>query len=209
MRNWLPLCFAAAMIAAPVQAQFIFIDVNGDQSCDTADIVAVHDGRIDVWIDTSQDAIGEPVVCATGEDLTISSYEVVLLLNQLTALGWENARPEFTQSLGFQVEGRYVRAGFTSTGGATHLAPGRYKLGTLLTQWVSGCPYMAPVASAVFSGQKHSTEFLSQCLGLDGDYTLRLGDEFSDACGALTICDPPLDSESSTWGKIKQQYLPK
>lgn len=207
MRNWLPLCFAAALIAAPVQAQFIFMDVNGDQSCGSGDLVPYHDGRIDVWVDTTQDPVGNPAVCTTGEDLTISSYEVVMVMESVAAVGWENARPEFGQSLGFQKEGRYVRAGFTSTGGTTHLAPGLYKLGTLLTQWDSGCPYVVPVASALFSGRKHSTEFWSQCLGADGDYTLRLGDEFSDACGVLMLCHAAEDQLSTTWGRIKQLYL--
>lgn len=209
MRNWLPLCFAAAVFAAPVQAQYIFLDVDGDQICTASDIVPHGDGRVDVWIDTTQDLVGDPVDCATGEDLTISSYQVVMVLEQVVAMGWENARPEFSQSLGFQTEGRYVRAGFTSAGGSTHLAPGLYKLGTLLTQWDSGCPFVYPVSSTLLSGKKQSTEFMSQCLGLDGDYMLRLGDEFSDACGSLVLCDAAEDATSTTWGKIKQRYLDK
>jgi len=211
MRNSLPLCFVCftvAVIATPTQAQYIFTDVDGSQQCDAADIVQHGDGRLDVWIDTTQNGFGEPAVCATGEDLTISSYEVVMVLEQVTATGWENARPEFNQSLGFQTEGRYVRAGYTSPGATTHLAPGLYKLGTLLTHWDSGCPMVVPVTSALFSAKKHSTEFWSRCLGLDGDYTIRLGDEFSDTCGSIVPCDAAEDL-GTTWGKIKKHYLPK
>lgn len=208
MRNWLPLCFAAAVIAAPVQAQYLFVDSDGDQLCTGTDIVPPGEGRLDIWIDTTKNGSGEPAVCATGEDLTISSYEVVIGVDGVTTLGWENARPEFNQSLGFQREGMYVRAGFTSPGATTHLAPGLYKLGTLLTQWDGRCPIALPVPSALFSGTKHSTEFWSQCLGIDGDYWLRLGNEIADNCGTQFPCDAAED-QGTTWGKIKQQYLPK
>jgi hypothetical protein len=43
-------------------------------------------------------------------------------------------------------------------------------------------------------------------LGYDGDYKMNLGQEFFDTCSLGDICD---GVESTTWGKIKQHYLPK
>jgi len=212
MRNWLPLCFAcftAAVIAAPVQAQYIFMDVDGNQQCDAADIPPSGEGTIDVWLDTSRVLDGGPATCATGEELTISAYEVVLYTADLTVTGWTNARPEFPQSLGFLKEGNFTYVGHTSSGASTHLVPGLYKLGTIATTFERGCRYVAAVGSAILSGVNRSTGFYSQCSGLDGDNTIRLGVEFSDNCGTVgTICDEAED-QGTTWGKIKKQYLPK
>ena len=207
MRNWLPLCFAAAVIAAPVQAQYIFLDANGDEKCDSSDLLPFEEGTVDVWLDTSEDASGVPVTCPTGEELTLSSYEVVFGLSNITVTGWTNSRPEFSQSLGFLTEGNFAYVGYTS-GGSIQLPPGLYKLGTISTRSNGGCRYMPIITSALFSGTRHYTQFYSQCQGLDGDYKMNLGQDFFDVCGLGDICDSA-DDQSSTWGKIKKQYLPK
>jgi len=214
MRNWLPLCFAcftAAVIAAPVQAQYIYVDVNGDEYCDPADGLSIGQGQVDVWVDTAYDGMGNPVTCSTGEELTISGYQVVLRNDTGADIAWANARPEFPVLLGFVWEKPYTYAGYTSPGSSTHLAPGRYKLGTLSVTSAGQCPWMGTMASATFSVGTRLTEFSSQCPGAGGDYRLRLGVDFTDPCGSSVICDPPypppLDSSSTTWGKIKKQYM--
>jgi len=208
MRNWLPLCFAAAVFAAPVQAQYIFLDANRDQVCNSADVPPYEEGTIDVWLNTSEDAVGEPAVCPTGEELTLSSYEVVFGLVNITVTGWANSRPEFAQSLGVLTAGRLAYVGFAS-GGSTQLPPGLYKLGTMSTRSTGGCMQVQIVPGAVFSGTRHDTQFYSQCLGLDGDYKMNLGQDFFDTCLVGNICDSADDPSSSTWGKIKQRYLDK
>lgn len=205
MRNWLPLCFAAAVIAAPVQAQYIYMDMNGDQQCTSMDIAPYGDATIDVWLDTSKNGSGEPIACETGEELTFSSYEIVLAVTDIAVTGWTNSRPEFTQSLGFQTEGPYVYMGYTS-GASVHLPQGLYKLGTMTTYSAGGCTVVQIRSWAVLSGTTHTTRFYTRCQGFDGDYTMNLGQDFFDTCVLGGICD---DAESTTWGKIKKQYLPK
>ena len=160
-----------------------------------------------MWLNTSEDAAGGPNECPTGEDLTLSSYEIVFGLVNITITGWTNSRPEFSQSLGFLTEGNRAYLGYTS-GGSSQLPPGLYKLGTMSTRSTGGCKYMAIMPSALFSGTRHYTQFYSQCLGDDGDYKMNLGQDFFDVCNLGDICDSA-DDTNSTWGKIKRQYLPK
>jgi hypothetical protein len=212
MRSWLPLCFVcftAAIIAAPVQAQYIYLDVDGDQKCTYTDLPPYEEGAIDVWLDTAHEAAGGPATCATGEELTISAYEVVIRAEGLAITGWANARPEFPQSLGYLQEGNAVRVAYTSSGGTTHLPPGSYKLGTISTIPAQGCPYIRVVGSAFFSARQYTTGFYSQCAGPRGDYTVRFGEDFFDDCAVGGICDGAEEKGATTWGKIKQQYLGK
>lgn len=209
MRNWLPLCFAcftAAVIAAPVQAQYIYLDVDGDQKCTSLDFPPFETGHIDVWLDTAHNGDGEPATCATGEDLSMDAYELVFNAVEISIIAWANLRPEFPQLVGIASEGNHFYVGFSS-GGTTFLPPGLYKLGSMTTSSSNGCSVIQIMTSFAFLDGKRSTGFQSQCLGADGDYAERLGEEFADACGINRICDGAEDQHSTTWGKIKQQYL--
>lgn len=209
MRNWLPLCFAAAaLVAAPVQAQYIYLDLNGDEFCDTQDHLPIDEWKADVWLDTTHDINGFSVTCASGQDLTVSGYQIVFKVGSPVDAEWTNARPEFTVPIGFFSENPYLYAGYTSPGNSTHLAPGRYKLGSLSAPSSTPCSWLAIVASAVFSEGNRLTEFSSQCLGIGGEYRQRLGIEFTDACATSVVCDP-IGTDATTWGKIKALYRDK
>jgi len=195
------------MIAAPVRAQYIYMDVDGDEKCTSADFPPYEEGTIDVWLDTSQDQYGEPVVCPTGEEMTLSSYELALGLTNFTVTGWTNSRPEFSQSLGLLTEGNFVYLGYTS-GGSAQLPPGRYKLGTMSLSSTGGCGKVVQIMSAAqVSGTLYHTQFYSQCMGLDGDYSENLGQDFFDVCSLGAVCHSADDPTSTTWGRIKQIYL--
>jgi len=208
MRNWLPLCFAclaAALSAAPAQAQYIFLDVDGDQACTSLDFPPFETGHVSVWLDTAHNADGEPATCATGEDLTIGGYELVFGLVDISVTAWGNFRPEFPQVTGIASEPGYFHLGLSS-GGSTYLPAGLYKLGELVTSSSNGCAVIQILASAVVQGEARTTGFRTQCLGTDGDYMERLGVEFADKCGINRICDDADDPTSTTWGKIKALY---
>ena len=214
MRNWLPLCFAAAaFVAAPVKAQYLYMDMNGDGVCDTFDSLPTSGAAVDVWIDTTHGPDGVAVTCPTGEDLTISGYKLILtgyaLPGSSVAInGWTNARPEFTESLGQIQDGNNIWVAYVSENTATHLAPGQHKLGTVTTT-SAGCAWLGFRGWIDVQGTIYTTDIFSQCSGIDGDHILRLGEEFFDTCGTAGVCDPPdppLASISTTWGKIKALY---
>lgn len=214
MKQPLPLLFLAALAAAtPASAQYVFVDTNGDGACDASDFLPYGDGTLDVWLDTNHEQDGSPATCATGEPLSISAYDVVLLASTtanatVTYRGWTNAMAQFTVSRGTAQEGDFFWAGCSSPDAQTYLPPGKYKLGTLsLTGGGSGCAWIYPAASATIAGVLRETDFNSQCLGADYDYTLRLGADFVGLCGTAGVCDgaatPP---NQTTWGKIKDRY---
>jgi hypothetical protein len=209
VRSLLPLVVLVTLFSmdvTPLQAQYLFLDTNRDGECSSSDFLylATPD-TVDVWIDTSKNQDGSPASCGTGETLTISSYEVILQSDAGTTLtSWLNSRPEFPIEEHKTLQPGVAWVGYTSSGGTTHLAPGKYLLGRGAYQRTGAgtCPYIMFAAQnpAVPSAE---TKFYSQCLGNQFDNFIRLGTDFTGTCGAFLICDA---TESTTWGHIKQIY---
>ncbi|HEU4333643.1 MAG TPA: hypothetical protein VFT32_04040 [Candidatus Eisenbacteria bacterium] len=198
------LSIMAAATAA--QAQYIFLDTNQDGECNAADFPggATLD-TVEVWVDTSKNGDGSPALCASGEALTISSYELILESDaSLAIVSWTNDRPEFPIQEHLELGGSLTWVGFTSSGGATHLAPGRHLLGRAGYQrtGTKGCPILL-IRSQTPALPAAETKFYSQCLGADLDNFIRLGVDFFDTCSAFVICD---GIEQRTWGWIKNHY---
>jgi hypothetical protein len=204
------LLVAALMAATPAIAQYMFFDSDGDGVCGVSDYVPYGDATADVWIDTIHNQDGSTATCATGEDLSIAGYDVVIAAGtygpaSIVLHGWTNAVTEFTQEVGIAQEGDYLWAGFQSGGAATYLPPGKYKLGTVsFTASGSGCASIGLMYQATISGTPHFTEFWSQCPGAGGDNYRVLGIDFLDACRLGGICE---DAAKTTWGKIKERYM--
>jgi hypothetical protein len=205
-------CLLAGTLSFPNEAaaQYLFLDSDGDANCDYPFEPISSNSRnvVDVWIDTAEDAAGNPTICPTGEAMSISGYEVVFRVGygfggNVAFNGWTNRVAQFTEDLGSRQEGEVIRVGYSSQGTATYLPPGRYLLGTLDVTLFTRCPTIEIVSSGTVSGTPYETNFSTQCAGADDDHTLRLGVDFLDTCGAGPICS---DIEGSTWGKIKQQF---
>jgi len=208
------------LLAIPLTAsgQLIIVDTNGDGKCGYSemwDFVESPLDTVEVWLDTNHDKDGNPVVCPTGEELTISAYEIILATwsyrdGPVTYGTWINLMPEFTVDLGTaQTTGSggayYIAASFSSSGGTTHLPAGRYLLGEVTVQTIPGhCNLAIPAPGPLTIGTRtFESSFYSLCPGSGGVNLVRFGIDFVDACSAGSICD---GVEDTTWGKIKQQY---
>jgi hypothetical protein len=91
-------------------------------------------------------------------------------------------------------------------GGLTANPPGLYKLGTLAIT-VTNTPQLSIVGSTTLNAVSN-TSFGSQCIGNDGDNTMKLvgttngiGD-WTNVCGTAA----PTPVRVTTWGAIKNLY---
>ena len=227
MKHTLPFGWALAVIVAavPAQAQYIYIDVNGDGlnydrevtigNGDVAvDFLSPEVTAVDVWYVTNQNYDGTAATCLTdpSKSLTIQGYTTILRSignGTVTFQGW-------TDNLGFNLPGITAGDGTFATvngdawfGRATTppgLVAGAHKLGTLAVT-VTGCPTLIFGASSLIDGFAETT-FTSACDGARSDNILRLGPQgepgydFSVSFG--TICG--IGVETTTWGKIKERY---
>jgi hypothetical protein len=184
----------------PAGAQYMFFDTNGNQQCDPFDFVWGTDVPIDVYLDTNHNLGGILATCPTGEDLSMSSYELIFVasLDAPVVYGtWTNAVTQFGTELGRVQDGNYLRVGFS---GPT-LPPGKYRLGTLVFT-SSPCTFLG-LGSSMPASADYFTGFTSACTGTSQDNTMKLGRDFTDFCMGNTICD---DVKQSTWGAIKNRY---
>lgn len=70
------------LLVSPAQAQYMFLDSNGDGVNDDADRIDQNGTTtLDVWVDTATNRDGSPAICdvgAGGTRLSIFSWEIVL-----------------------------------------------------------------------------------------------------------------------------------
>lgn len=201
MRHCLPLLFAALAAAMPpeVHGQYFFFDTSGDQICGIEDSVWGTDVNVDVYLDTSHGFYGTTASCSTGEPLSMLSYELVFKATSYKGSSWSfgdwtNAVDGFAQA----ATGRSGDYLWVSYSGGIKPA-GRYKLGTLVFT-SEPCSYLLLVPGT--SSMDHVTGFGSECMGPEQDFTVRLGRDFEDFCGA-GYCDAVRET---TWGTIKNRY---
>jgi hypothetical protein len=171
-------------VSEPAPAQFMYLDSNGDGLSSRDDVLNPQGvpTSIAVYLDTSRNADGLIALCSTGaESLSLNSYEFILRATGGTvAFGaYANARPSMVTPFGQRVgECDYV----TGFGGEQILQSGLYHLGTITVTVVSGSPTLVPVTSTVLD-PRYGTSFGTQCLGVDGDNTFRLGLDWYGVAG--------------------------
>lgn len=201
-----------AQLAGPGTAvgQYLFNDTDGDGDCDYDDYIEAPLDTVTIWLDTNHFADGTTATCPTGEELSISGYELVLHGSSnhggsITLGTWTNLIPEFTNDLGTFQSGNDMRVSYASHLAATFLPPGKYRLGRLTVQSTGGiCDhFVGPAMVGQFGQDIFDTGFFSQCPGEAGYNKVRLGLDFSGVCGGGVVCS---DVKETTWGKIKRQY---
>jgi len=165
--RWTCALFLVCLLPAlPAHAQYIYLDANGDGVHTAADVLApVGPTTLEVWLRTDTNRDGGAAVCASGEALTINSYEFILKATngQVNWSTFTNLQPEMTTSFGLASSSTEYHNGF---GGGTILPPGTYHLGTLVVSSALGTPSLSFAATTSLSGG-YLTSFGSQCLGQD------------------------------------------
>ena len=200
MKNCLLLCVAvlALAVGVPASAQYMWIDVDGDGVCTSADVLDNTKTSVDLWISTNLNGDGSEAFCPTGENLTINSYTFILRSSGGLTFGtWVDAMA-FGVNLGSGAAGNDRWVG---RGSGTINDPGTYKLGTQNITVTSGTPVLS-IVSNTLGAPSARTSFGSQCPGTLGDNTMRLLVEWNDVCG--TAGSTPVTE--TTWGKIKDLY---
>jgi hypothetical protein len=206
----LPLLLLLVLLGWPAacRAQQVYLDVNRDGRCDADDVLGPEVGSVDVWFVTDRDADGTPDSCeAEGEyPYTLSIFSYMVLLH-----AWGDGTLQYGPWIpGPSVAGFQIDAGCKTKGadciiayaGVNPLEPGRYKVGTLQVS-VTGHPRLSFLAATPLDPEL-ATSFGSECPGVDLDSTIKLGQDFLDACG--TAAPMPSADAGTAWAAIQKLY---
>jgi len=172
----LSLAIAGLMLAGYANAQYMFLDIDGDGRLTTADELKREDvSAVSIWVVTDHNRDGSTAsVDATSKPLSILSYEFILGASGGT-VSWgkyTNSQPTMDVSFGRHESDTEVYLGF---GGPVLLPPGKYKLGTLEVSIKSGSPTLSfRTRSDVYP--IGYTSFGSRNPGKDGDNTLKFNE---------------------------------
>ncbi|HEY2924778.1 MAG TPA: FG-GAP-like repeat-containing protein, partial [Candidatus Eisenbacteria bacterium] len=185
----LGLSFALLFFTAtsPASAQYIYLDSNADGVHTAADqLHAVGPTVVDIWLDTGHNRDGSATVCAPAPatPMNMFSYEASLeanggtvvfssYTNRVAQMGplYPPHAPDGT---------RFATGPFATPVGAV-LAPGKYQLGTVTVNVLSGMPSIRFVPTINDFGSY--TLFGSFCDGTDYLNSIVLGTDFFDADG--------------------------
>jgi hypothetical protein len=212
------LVFAAVValaIGVPASAQYMYLDVNGDGACTSADALTPTVTSVDVYLKTNQYANGTTAVCNdnSGTQMTINSYTFILSAptGGVTYGAW-------TDNMGFTINANPFPDGRGVAGNDIWIAkasgviqgPGSYKLGTLAV--TVSAPTRLEFRQASSIDGTAMTSFGTQCPGNDFDNTYKYDPNYAigspgtgdwkDVCG--TAVGTPVTE--TTWGKIKANY---
>ena len=173
------LFLGIASLPARSIAQYMYLDSNGD-GVNTAEDVVNPTGTttIDIYVQTDQNKDGFAAVCPVDKPFTINSYEV-LLRAEAGTVSWDsfvNRQSTMTVSFGTYTTSTEFYRGL---GGSSSLPAGLYRLATVSISVLTGTPTLgfAP------GGGRYHTSFGSQCDGINGDNTLKLGLDWFDTNG--------------------------
>jgi len=186
--------FAAILLAAPAQAQYMYLDSNGDGIHTVDDRMNKSTPTtIDVWLDTDLNRDGTPGVCDFGPGaMDISSYEFVLqsVGGTLTWGSMSNFIVPFAVNLARDSRDTtgtvYYHNGW---GGANSQPPGLYKLASLTATVATGSPRLDIVTRHNIN-RTGKTTFGSGCTANpEYDHMNRFGVNWFDADGLAAPID--------------------
>jgi hypothetical protein len=185
---WLLLFLFTCLVSSPpANAQYIFLDLNGDGLNTPLDVLnGTLPVNVDVYLRTSNNRDGSLAQCDTvGQSLSIGSYEFIL-----HAVGGTISWGSLTGGV-FPIQSLVRTAhddvdfyvGRFDTLGV-FLPPGQVLLGSLQVTALTGTPLLRFATSTPLNAT-FATSFGSQCRGQDREYTMMLGRDWSDADGTF------------------------
>jgi hypothetical protein len=203
---------AALTIGAPAYSQYIYMDVNGDGVCTSADALTSSVTGADIWWNTNHNRDGSTAICTVNPAAPLDIFSYGLLLHfagsgSVTYTGFTNFMDtahgisvNFTNLDPLRTAGADMSISYAAPPGVK-VAPGLYRIGRVSIT-VSGTPVMTFAILPADPAFVPFTGFGSTCDGSAFGSTVALGYDYNDACGTA----PGTPTESTTWGKIKQLY---
>jgi hypothetical protein len=183
------LALALLLLASPSSAQHIYLDSNGDGVHTAADVLhGVGPTVVDVWLDTGHNRDGTATVCGANPATPLDMFSYVV---NLKAAGGTVSYSTFTNRIAqfatispSASDGVEFFGGYYSTFASGSLAPGRYLLGSVEVNVVSGTPSVGVVTDvAPALGFFNPTAFGSNCDGTQNPNTITYGVDWFDADG--------------------------
>lgn len=198
----------ALAVPVPSLGQLLELDVNADGVSDSRDVLGPSIRAVDVYLTTDRNADGQAVVCLQDstqdrpEGLALLAYTLILRSwgdGEVRFRSWVPgpAVSSFTQEIATVARDQDFYVAYV---GFAALAPGRYRLGSLLVE-VTGSPRLSFVTSTDINAG-FLTGFGSPCPGEDFENAVRLGHDFLDARG--TAPGPP--RIDTVWEAVQQLY---
>lgn len=195
----IPAALIAAwmLLGATASAQYLYLDTNGNGVSDGCDRISESGPTtIDIWLNTSLNRDGSPATCTFGAGtLHMNHYEVVLqavggtltwgpLTNRMAGFG-----SRYTRDAGDTTGTVFYHNGW---GGSSNVAPGLYRVATLMVSVASGNPRMNVIDRHPGNGTG-VTGFGTHCPGSGQyDHSSRRGRNWGDADGlSKPILGPP------------------
>jgi len=164
-----------ALLALPAEAQYMFLDTNGDGLNTAADeLQARGNSYVDIWMqtDTARDGRSTDLRDEAGGKPSINSYTFILRATDGTVRWGKYDNLQSTMPYAFGPR-QNATDYFNGYGGLESLPPGKYRLGRLHFAIESGKPRVEIVSKTSLWADAR-TSFGSTCLGADGDNTLKL-----------------------------------
>ncbi len=178
-----------AIVANPANAQYMYLDANGDGVNDASDrLDPSGTTMLDIWVDTDSNRDGSPATCDVDPTtrLSIASWEIVL-----HALGgtvqWGpldnvfpvSPNPGHFSDPGDTTDPRWYHNGW---GGFYIRDPGRYRVARLQVHALTGSP---AIVFEPFNPSQPTdlTSFGTQCSAKEDDNTYKLGLDWQDTDG--------------------------
>jgi hypothetical protein len=180
--------------ATPAAAQYIYLDSDGDGIFTSQDqLPSSGSHTVDIWLDTNHWRDGTLVSCPGGGDRPMNSYEFILSATGGT-ISWGSYSNAIAVMSGVFGPAADATQYYVGAYGATVMAAGKYKLGSLNLTIASGRPSIDFVTRTDLTGT-YMTSFGSTCAGSDGDNTLKLGLDWDDSDGLPAAGSVLVESE--------------
>ena len=173
-------------LPSPASAQYMYLDSNRDGVHTAADVLhEVGPTVVDIWLDTAHNRDGSVTVCAANPatQMNIFSYLVNLTASAGTVSysAFTNRMPQMGLiSAGASNSTDFSTGAFSAPPG-TVLPPGKYLLGTLTVDVVSGAPSLDFISISPITYEPNA--FGSSCPGSVFGNTITLGYDWFDVDG--------------------------
>jgi len=186
--------FVTVLLAGPVQAQYIYLDSNGD-GIHTADdrMNKSTPTTIDIWVDTDSNRDGTPATCDFGVGaMDMSSYEFVLqsVGGTVTWGAMSNFIAAFSNNLARDSRDTtgtvYYHNGW---GSSNSQPPGLYKLASLTATVATGSPRMDIVTRHNINRTGRTSLGTACVSNPEHDHMNRFGVNWLDADGLAAPID--------------------